>query len=113
LIRTISAGIEICQLPWWRVDGGEYLRITLALRVMAGNSPKLMITRHKSSAALKYDYLLPAPEQNFVELLTWSGENDYFSLPGRTHRIVAIEILDELKSLFQRFGYIIQEVAPS
>jgi hypothetical protein len=103
-------GLESWDMPQWRTEGGESLRITLALRELANNRPIAKITRRDRVASIEYDYLLPPAEQNFIEFFSWSGDGAQSELGMRLKRVVSTDLLDEFIRLFMRFGYEIQEV---
>lgn len=103
LLRIFDT-VESYTLPSWRVDNGEYLRIALALRIKADQTPVLTVKRDDKIAVLFFGYLLPPAEQNFVELYSWPTEKK-----SRWERIVSIQLLPVFIDLFKRMGYDIRE----
>lgn len=119
--RTINAGerqysllkfgedIKVCHLPNWFATHGEYRRIAIALRIYANNRPTVRITKHRYTANIAFDYMLPPSEQIFAELYSWSAEANPFDIRGRLLRIISIELLPIYKTIFIRLGFNLQE----
>ena len=109
ILKNVSGNIKCATLPNWRTHDGEYYRIAIALRIATGNSPKVLIKKHRNTASIRYNYLLPPAEQNFIELCSWresEADNDYLQ---RLHRIISIELYQSIFSLFAKMGYVIEE----
>jgi len=109
ILTNISGNIKCAALPTWRTRDGEYYRIAIALRIITGKSPKVIMKKHRNTASIKYDYLLPPAEQNFIELCSWREDDTDNVYLQRLHRIISIELYQSIFSLFERMGYFIEE----
>jgi len=103
-LLRIGTSLEQCILPSWRTEDGEYLRIAIALRVLAGNPPAAAIRRDGAIIHITSSYLLPSFEQNFFELFSWPGQRH-----SRWNRIISAQLLGPMIDIFKRFGFTIQE----
>ena len=109
ILANVSGDVKCATLPDWRTQGDEYYRIAIALRILAKNAPKVLIKKHQYTASIRYDYLLPTAEQNFIELCSWrenETDNDYMQ---RLHRVITIELCQSIFSIFTKMGYVIEE----
>lgn len=104
-ILRLSSIIEKSELPYWRVENGEYYRIAIALRIANGNAPTVAVRLKLHTADLVTDFLLPPAEQNFLELYSWPTIND-----SRWRRTIAIKLYPTFKCIFEKLGYIVSEV---
>jgi len=103
LVR-FGSSLEQCVLPPWRTEEGEYLRVAIAVRVLAGNPPAVAIKRDGAIVHINSGYLLPSFEQNFFELISWPNQGH-----SRWNRAISAQLLGPLIDIFNRFGFIIQE----
>lgn len=96
---------SIAQLSDWQVLSGEYIRIAIALRMIAGFAPECEITALGPVAFISSSYLLPPKEQNLFELYSWKNERN-----SPWGRFIAIELVPYFKQLFALNGFAIREV---
>jgi len=109
ILANTSGSIKCAMLPGWRTRDSEYYRIAIALRILAKNAPKVLIKKHRYTASIRYDYLLPPAEQNFIELCSWRENETDKDYKQRIHRVIAIELCQSISSIFTKMEYVIEE----
>jgi hypothetical protein len=93
------------EMPEWLTILGEYRRFSIVLRIKNGLIPRVKFSTSDHTTTIKFDYLLPPPEQNFTEIFSWSTEMDIFGLKGRLSRIIQNDFVPIFTDIFERNGY--------
>jgi hypothetical protein len=112
LWRETDGGLETAPLAEWRVAGGEYRRLALALRQGVGQRPTLTVRSDGDITYLNWDYLLPPAEQDLLELLTWtSTPPNASSYARRVERVIPSRLVSDTCQTFIHLGFVLQEDA--
>lgn len=101
LYRFRDGKCEGCELPAWRTEDGEYLRIAASLLKERGKLPPIYFRNAGDLVFAKLNYLLPPAEQKFLKLWSWPhwGKNWEF------HRSMSSELFRIFRQILESRGY--------
>lgn len=99
LYRFEDGKIFACQLPSWRTDGKEYLRIAVSILHSRGSLPPSVFHFDGETASLRLQYLWPPSELDMLKLYSWHGINPFGPY------VMARCVFLALKAELERIGY--------
>lgn len=98
----------IADIPEWRIERGEYLRIALGLINHHGTPPSASFRLDGRICYVSSGYLLPPAEQNFYELFSWPQCAN--GKASRFNRIIPTVLIPTFQRVFSRLGFTVKEV---
>lgn len=111
LVKIENDKVRISDLPEWISKNRMHVYLSLAMLRHFESLPPITIRKYKTIAMLEISYRLPPEEETLVKMYSWPQQYDGEDRPFK--RIISIELLEAMKSLFAQMGFEIQEVRSS
>jgi len=108
LYRIQEGQILGSQLPQWLVDdpfygSSAYFTVSNACLAVSSCVPTINYKTDGAIVQVKFQYLLPPAEMNWVRLYSWPGA--FFNFPNNFTRIFNTDVFQAIKAVLEQMGY--------
>lgn len=107
LYRYTNSGLEVSQLPNWRVDSNNYRALVCACLAYFGTLPPIEYFEDGPLVHVRMSYLLPPRELNLLKLYSWPER--FTSISCNFKRKISTEVFTAIQDILCDTGYRFKE----